>query len=209
MGTGCLVTVRAAGGAGSEWLGLSNAGIECDVPTIAGATYTFSLDYAGALGLAVANTRIAVYVDGVQVGSYASAGGATALNWEALSFTFKGNGQARSLCIELEGGTDTSTARGAMTDALKVVETLPSGANVAYGLVNGAVALPAIGARLADGDIDASLKTELFGLVGQHPERRRAPADGRARCAPSRPLASVPTKPLSTSHHVSSNVPSG
>jgi hypothetical protein len=68
------------------------------------------------------------------------------------------------LRIQLEGGSDTSTAKGAMIDALKVVETLPSGANVAYGFVNGAIALPVIGASLASGDDGASLKTELLGL---------------------------------------------
>jgi hypothetical protein len=52
-----------------------------------------------------------------------------------------------------------------MIDALKVVETLPSSATVAYGLVNGKVSLPAIGAKLANGDTDATLKTELVGLV--------------------------------------------
>jgi hypothetical protein len=167
---------RAAEGAGSQWLGLTNGvnsgvnsgyqslGIERDIPTIDSATYTFSLAYAGALGLAAANTRIGVYVDGIQVGSYAGASSDTALNWEALTFTFKGNGKPRSLRIQLEGGADTSTAKGAMIDALKVVETLPNSSNVAYGFVNGTVMLPVIGAKLADGDTDASLKTELTGL---------------------------------------------
>jgi hypothetical protein len=170
------VTAQAAAGAGENWLALTNGvnsgassyydslGIEREVQTIDGATYTFTLDYAGALGLSAANTRIGVYVDGIQVGSYASASSDSALNWEALSFTFKGNGSARTLRIQLEGGSDTSTAKGAMIDALKVVETLPSGANVAYGFVNGAIALPVIGASLASGDDGASLKTELLGL---------------------------------------------
>jgi hypothetical protein len=70
------VTVQAAQGAGENWLALNNGvnsgtssyydslGIGRDVPTIDGATYTFTLDYAGALGLSAANTRIGVYVDG-------------------------------------------------------------------------------------------------------------------------------------------------
>jgi hypothetical protein len=129
-----------------------------------GATYTLSLDYAGALGLAPANTRIGVYVDGVQVGSYAGTSSNTALNWEELTFSFKGNGKPRTVRIQLEGGTDISTARGAMIDALKVVETLPSSATTAYGFVNGTVSLPVIGSKLADGDVDARLKTEISGL---------------------------------------------
>jgi hypothetical protein len=171
------VTVHAASGTGSEWLGLTNGvnsgssnryqslGIERSIDTLDGATYSLSLDYAGALGLAAANTRIGVYVDGVQVGSYASVSSNTALNWEALSFTFQGNGKPRSMRIQLEGGTDISTARGAMLDALKVVETMPSSASVAYGFVNGTVALPAIGSKLANGDTDATLKTELVSLA--------------------------------------------
>jgi VCBS repeat-containing protein len=174
--SGKNVTVLAAQGAGNNWLALSNGvnsgtssgydslGIERDIPTIDGATYTFSLDYAGALGLAAANTRIGVYVDGIQVGSYAGTSSDSALNWESLSFTFKGNGNPRSLRIQLEGGADTSTAKGAMIDALKVIETLPNSANVAYGFVNGTVALPAIGSSLAAGDDGGRLKTELVGL---------------------------------------------
>jgi hypothetical protein len=105
-----------------------------------------------------------VYVDGIQIGSYAGVSGNSALHWENLSFTFKGNGAARSLRIQLEGGTDTSMAKGAMIDALKVVETLPNSANVAYGFVNATIALPVIGSSLASGDDGAALKTELLGL---------------------------------------------
>ena len=174
--TGRNVTVQAAQGAGENWLALNNGvnsgtssyydslGIERDVPTIDGATYTFTLDYAGALGLSAANTRIGVYVDGIQIGSYASTSPNDALNWENLSFAFKGNGAMRSLRIQLEGGTDTSTAKGAMIDALKVVETLPNSANVAYGFVNATIALPVIGSSLASGDDGATLKTALVGL---------------------------------------------
>jgi hypothetical protein len=170
------VTVHPASGAGTEWLGLSNGvnggtsshyqsvGIGRDIATVDGATYSLSLAYAGGLGLAAANTRIGVYVDGIQVGSYAGTSSDSALNWESLTFTFKGNGKPRNLRIALEGGADTSTAKGAMIDALKVVETLPNSANLVYGFANSDVKLPSIGSRLAPGDVDASLKTELAGL---------------------------------------------
>jgi hypothetical protein len=115
-------------------------------------------------GLAAANTRVGVYLDGVQIGSYASAGGANALNWEALNFSFKGNGNARSSRIQLEGASDTNAAKGAMIDALQVIETLPASANVAYGFVNGTIAMPVIAASLASGDDGGKLKTELLGL---------------------------------------------
>jgi hypothetical protein len=47
-----------------------------------------------------------------------------------------------------------------MIDALKVIETLPNGANVAYGFVNATIALPLIGARLASGRRCAYGRTE-------------------------------------------------
>ncbi|WP_332879521.1 hypothetical protein [Massilia sp. S19_KUP03_FR1] len=108
------ITVNAAQGAGEQWLALTNGvnsgvssyydapGIERDIETIDGATYSFTLDYAAALGLTAANARIGVYLDGIQIGSYASAGGTNGLNWEALSFSFKGNGRPRSLRIQLK-----------------------------------------------------------------------------------------------------------
>ena len=171
------VQVHPASGAGSEWLQLTNGvnsssnakyqstGIERSFQTMVGGSYTFTLDYAGALGLAAANTRIGVYVDGVQIGSYAGTSSNSALNWEALSFSFTGNGQVRTLRIQLEGGTDTSTAKGVMIEALNLVETFPSTATTSYGLVNGKVSLPVMHAKLANGDTDATLKTQLSGLA--------------------------------------------
>jgi hypothetical protein len=172
---GKKVSVQAASGAGQEWLGLTNGvnsgssslyqspGIEQSINTIDGAQYTLNLDYAAALGLTTANTKIGVYLDGQLIGSYANTS-ANSLNWQALSFSFMGNGQPRTLRVQLEGGTDTSTARGAMIDALKVIETLPDSASVAYGLENGTVVLPCISAQLATGDTGATLKAELLGV---------------------------------------------
>jgi hypothetical protein len=174
--SGRNATVEAAPGAGVQWLALTNGvnsgagsaydslGIERQVQTIDGASYTFTLDYAGALGLAAANTRIGVYLDGLQIGTYASASSNSALNWENLSFAFKGNGSQRTLRIQLEGANDTSAAKDAMIDALKVVETLPNSATAVYGFVNGAIALPVIGAGLASTDDGGRLRTELLGL---------------------------------------------
>ena len=93
---GQLVTVQAASGNGRNWLQLNNGagqghqtlGIQRSVGTLEGAVYTLSLDYAGALGLAEAYTRIGIYVDDQLVGSYANTSGLTELNWQALSFQF-------------------------------------------------------------------------------------------------------------------------
>jgi hypothetical protein len=172
---GQKVAVQAAGGAGQQWLSLNNGvnsgsnskyqspGIEREINTIDGAQYTFSLDYAGALGLATANTRIGVYLDGILIGNYNNTSTNSSLNWQALSFGFTGNGQPRTLSVKLEGSTDISTAKGAMIDALKVIETLPNSAGTVYGMKNGNIVLPAITAQLADSDA-GSLKTQLLGL---------------------------------------------
>lgn len=130
-----------------------------------GGSYTFTLDYAGALGLAAANTRIGLYVEGVQIGSNAGTSSNSELNWKELGFSFAGNGQVRNLRIQLEGGTYTSTAKGAKIDSLRMVETFPTTANVSYDLVNNPVSLPVIGTRLANGDTDATLVTQLSGLA--------------------------------------------
>jgi hypothetical protein len=169
---GQLVTVQAAGGNGRNWLQLNNGagqghqtlGIQRSVPTIEGAIYTLTLDYAGALGLAEAYTRIGIYVDDQLVGSYANTSGLTALNWQALSFQFAGNGCARRLRIQIEGGNTASNGRGAMVDDIRIVETLPTGNHLVYGLAGTAIALPIIEARLADTDGSETLKVELLGL---------------------------------------------
>jgi VCBS repeat-containing protein len=135
-----------------------NLGIEREIDTIAGAQYTLSLDYAGAL--AATNTRIVVTLDGQAIGSYANESG-NALNWQALNFTFTGDGEEHQLAIQLEASGNA--AAGAMLDAINLVETLPNSANTVYGIRGTAIALPVIDSKRA-GDDPGSLKTELLGL---------------------------------------------
>lgn len=173
---GKKVAVQDASGAGQEWLSLNNGvnsgssstyqspGIERSISTIDGAQYTFNFNYAAALGLTSANTKIGVYLDCISIGSYANTSTNSSLNWQALSFSFKGNGQPHTLRVQLEGSTDITTAKGAMIDALKVIETLPDSASTVYGFVNGNIVLPSITAQLAAGDTGATLKAELLGV---------------------------------------------
>ena len=116
--------------------------------------------------MTAANTKIGVYLDGQLIGNYANTSSNSALNWQALSFGFTGNGQARDLRIVLDGGTDINTAKGAMIDALNVVETLPSTASAVYGMVNSTISLPLISVQLGAGDSATTnvLKTQLLGL---------------------------------------------
>jgi hypothetical protein len=169
---GQLVTVQAASGNGRNWLQLNNGagqghqtlGIQRSVRTLEGAVYTLSLDYAGALGLAEVSTRIGIYVDDQLVGSYANTSGLTALNWQALSFQFTGNGRERRLRIQIEGGDTANNGRGAMIDDIRIVETLPTGNHLVYGLAGTTIALPRIEASLQDTDGSETLKVELLGL---------------------------------------------
>jgi hypothetical protein len=162
--------VQAPAGTGSEWLGLSNGvgsnyqapGITQSFNTIAGAQYTFNFDYAGQLGLTAANTQIGVYLDGQLLGTYSNVSG-NSLNWQTLGYSFKGDGSSHSLSIELSNGTNTSTARGAMLDALSLIETLPDSASTVYGFAGSAIALPQISDQLAGND-PGQLETTLVGL---------------------------------------------
>ncbi|MFG6464951.1 hypothetical protein ACG04Q_25545, partial [Roseateles sp. DXS20W] len=143
--------------------------VERSVDTIAGATYTLSLDYAGGMGFLAANTQIGIYVDGVRIATHAGTSPTSSLNWQALSFSFTGNGASRTVAIVLEGG-DTLAAgttvplRSAMIDDIRLVETLPVGAGVVYGLAGGSIALPRIEAALANAAGGERLSVNLLGL---------------------------------------------
>jgi hypothetical protein len=170
---GNTATVHAREGDGSQWLALTNGtkatyqtlGIEKSVPTIAGAIYTLTLDYAGALGLALGNTRIVFEVDGKRVDSYAAISPNTALSWHSLSFQFEGNGHARTVTIRLEGSESVATSRGAMIDAVRLVETLPNRIRDVYGFVDLPIELPGIVARLKTTAHSEQLGVTISGLA--------------------------------------------
>jgi hypothetical protein len=167
---GVSQSVQAPSGAAQEWLGLSNGvgslfqapGIAQTINTIANAQYTFNFDYAGQLGLTSANTQIAVYLDSTLLGLYSNVS-TNSLNWQTLGFSFKGDGQSHTLSIDLSNGTNTSTPRGALLDALSLVETLPESASTVYGFAGSAIALPPISDQLAAND-PGQLETTLVGL---------------------------------------------
>jgi hypothetical protein len=173
---GTSVKVQPASGNGNNWLALTNGvgasgtqnyqslGVERDVPTVANAVYTLTLDYAGALGLPASATQIGIYVDGQRIATYANTSANTGLNWLPLTFQFLGNGATRNVSLVLEGGTGTTPARGAMIDDLRVVETLPDGNGTVYGIAGSAIPLPRIDSALADTDGSSKLKLELLGL---------------------------------------------
>jgi VCBS repeat-containing protein len=148
--------VSAANGNGSNWLELNNAkgeghetlGIERSIETIAGASYTLSIDLAGHLGYGANTTRIGIYIDGVKIGSDESTSPATMLNWQTRSFQFVGKGGAQTIRILSEADQRESNGRGMMLDNIALTETLQANT----GFEDSAVPLSAIGVALRDTD---------------------------------------------------------
>ncbi len=157
-------------GADQHWLELSNGvgtrhespSIAQSIHTLAGAQYTFSFNYAGQAGLTSAHTQIGVYLDGSLLGTYSNVSGDSP-NWQTLHYSFKGDGAAHTLSVRLVNGTDTGTARGAMLDALSLIETLPQSASTVYGFAGSPIALPQISDQPAAND-PGQLITSLLGL---------------------------------------------
>ncbi|MGP0204638.1 tandem-95 repeat protein, partial [Pseudomonas sp. NCHU5216] len=153
--------VTAAPGNGHNWLELNGAagdmhqtlGIERSVQTVAGASYTLSLDLAGRMGYGADYTRIGIYVDGVRIGADASTSGRHGLSWQERSFQFTGTGGMQSIRIVSEATQLDANGRGMMIDDIVLSETLP--ANV--GQEDSLIRLPVIGASLNDCDGSESL----------------------------------------------------
>jgi hypothetical protein len=170
---GNLVTVHANPGDGSQWLALTNGktatyqtlGIERSVQTVAGAIYTLTFAYAGALGLAMGNARVVFELDGKRIDSYAATSPNTALAWQAVTFQFEGKGGAQVLTLRLEGSESVATSRGAMLDAIRLVETLPKGTGDVYGFAGAPIELPAIVAQLKSTATSEQLGLALAGLA--------------------------------------------
>jgi len=170
---GNTATVHANPGDGSQWLALTNGktttyqtvGIERSVQTIAGAVYTLTFDYAGALGLALGNTRVVFEVDGKRIDSYAAISPNTALSWHSVSFQFDGNGSQRVLTLRLEGDNSVATSRGAMLDVIRLVETLPNGVGDVYGFGGTPIDLPEVVARLKSTAVSEQLRVTIGGLA--------------------------------------------
>jgi hypothetical protein len=175
--SGNIVRVQPSAGGGQNWIRLQNGsaamahqtlGIERSVDTIAGARYTLQFQYAAGPGWFEVNGRIGVYVDGQLVATYSNTSPRERLQWYAASFQFDGNGQARRVTIQLEGGnalaTSTATIRSANLDQIRIVETLPVSATRVYAIAGGSAALPQVLASLADTDGSEALVVAATGL---------------------------------------------
>ena len=173
-----LHSVSAAPKDGRNWLELNDAasdmpqtlGIERAVDTVAGASYTLTLDAAGRLGYSADYTRIAIYVDGQKIGGWSGTSGTAALNWQALSFRFTGKGGTQTIRIVTDATRVDADGRGTMIDNIALVEVLPS----RTGLEDSIIRLSSISAALKDTYGSETLKLEITALPA-----RAVVSDGR------------------------------
>ena len=160
-----LRTVTAAAGNGAHWLELNNGGsemhqtlgLERSIETIAGATYTLSLDVAGRPGYSADYTKLGILVDGVRIGGDASTSPAAALDWQTRSFQFVGNGGRQVIRIVSEAIRVDKNGRGMMLDDIVLSEALPAHT----GREDSAIRLAAISAALRDTDGSETLTITL------------------------------------------------
>ncbi|MBI2382440.1 MAG: tandem-95 repeat protein, partial [Gammaproteobacteria bacterium] len=115
--------------ANNSWLELNDSnglaqtiGIERTFNTVAGALYTFELDYAGRAGFGTDYTNIAIYLDGNLIGTYAGTSPQDALDWEHLLTRFVGDGLSHTLRIITQPSATHVNGRGAMLDNLMLTE---------------------------------------------------------------------------------------
>ncbi len=163
-----LTTVSAGAGNGKNWLELNNAsgaayqtlGIERSVATVAGASYTLSLDLAGRMGYSADYTRIGIYVDGVKLGTDQSTSCWTGLNWQTKTFQFVGSGGTQTIRIVSEATTFDASGRGMMIDDIALTETLPANT----GVKDSAIRLSSITAGLVDTDGSETLAVSIEAL---------------------------------------------
>ena len=151
---GTFATVAAKTGNGVNFLELNNAagtnaqtlGISRSIATVAGAQYTLSFDYAGRPGFTTDFTKVGVFVDGLRVGTAANTSPSTSLNWQALSYTFVGNGSNQVVSFVSEATAFNAGGRGAMLDNIALTESIPRN----QGLEDTAILLSGIASLLVD-----------------------------------------------------------
>lgn len=158
-------TVTAMAGNSNNWLELNNArnnmaqslGIQRQVDTVAGASYTLSMDVAGRLGYSSDYTKIGIYIDGVRIGGDEGTSSNSVLNWQTKQFTFIGTGRKQTIQILGEATKQDGNGRGMMIDDIVLTERLANNT----GLEDTAIKLSAITARLKDTDGSETLAVTI------------------------------------------------
>jgi VCBS repeat-containing protein len=163
-----LRIVNSGTGNGDNWLELNNAGghmhqtlgIERSFETVAGASYTLSLDLAGRMGFSADYTRVGILVDGVRIGGDASTSPGVTLDWQTRSFQFTGSGGKQTIRIVSEATRWDKNGRGMMIDDIALTETLAANT----GREDSAIPLSAISAGLTDTDGSEALAISIEAL---------------------------------------------
>ncbi|EXI65626.1 MAG: rhombotarget A [Candidatus Accumulibacter adjunctus] len=165
---GIHAPLRAAAGNGGNWLELGGRAadggqvlaIERVIESIAGARYTLALDLAGHPARAADQPRLAISVDGREIGGVTAFSAGESLAWEAHRFDFVGSGNRQSIRIASAAPRLAGEAPGTMIDDIVVGESLP----VASGRAGTAIGLPELRVALVDGDGSESLRVTLAGI---------------------------------------------
>ncbi|WP_374539336.1 VCBS domain-containing protein, partial [Chitinimonas taiwanensis] len=140
-------------------------GIQRAVNTVAGAVYDLSLDYAGRPGFNENFTRIAIFVDGNKIASYANTSPQNGFNWQNLHFSFVGTGGNQTIKIVTDASQFDPNGRGAMIDdiVLTQYQGVVSG-NSSSGTQTAVTLKNYVGAALTDTDGSESLSLSFSGL---------------------------------------------
>jgi hypothetical protein len=136
--TNATHAMSADTGDGKNWLELNDAGgaqsqtlgIQRSVQTVAGASYTLSLDLAGRNGYSAAYTKIGVYVDGVEIATFNNTSAAASLSWSSVTCSFVGSGALQNVRIVTEGTSQDAGGRGMMVDNIALTETIATNKEV-------------------------------------------------------------------------------
>lgn len=134
--------------------------IERVIESIAGARYTLALDLAGHPARAADQPRLAISVDGREIGGVTAFSAGESLAWEAHRFDFVGSGNRQLIRIASAAPRFAGEAPGTMIDDIVVGESLP----VASGRAGTAIGLPELRVALVDGDGSESLRVTLAGI---------------------------------------------
>ena len=87
-------------------------------------------------------------MDGVKIATHAGTSPNTALNWQAVNFSFTGTGGNQTIRILTDGTASQCNGRGAMLDDIKLLEEMP----INTGYQGSAIRLSAVIAALTDTD---------------------------------------------------------
>jgi len=160
--------VQGAANGGNNWLEINDAGgsrfqtlgIARQITTEKGMAYSLEFDLAGRLGFNGDTTRIAVYVDDVEIASFDNTSPDAALNWQHAMAKFTGKGGTQTITIVTDASDRYKNGRGMMLDNIALNQSVQLNA----GRQGGNILLQGVQASLNDRDGSEQLKLTVAGL---------------------------------------------